>query len=77
MPRPRRVAEKVANSYRLETLDGGEIEGLFSSRRLRSLEPKEGTKLFEEQRAFESKMMEAEKNDVPMHVDAVVEGLEY
>ncbi|KAG6808936.1 hypothetical protein H0H92_002300 [Tricholoma furcatifolium] len=46
---PYRVVSRELNSYRLETTGGRQIEGRFSARRLRRFEPREGTKLAEEQ----------------------------
>jgi len=48
---PRRVAKRLANSYRLETLDGAGLEGEFSARRLREFVPRKGTDLAEAQKA--------------------------
>jgi transposase InsO family protein len=42
---PRRVVERLNNSYRLETLDGQHIPGLFHARRLREFIPAEGSDL--------------------------------
>ena len=42
---PRRVVSRELNSYVLETLDGTRLNGLFNTRRLRTFEPREGTKL--------------------------------
>jgi len=50
---PRRVAEHLLNSYKLETLDSAPLDGLFHARRLRSFIPREGTMLAVEQKKFE------------------------
>lgn len=42
---PRRIASRLLNSYTLETLDGLPMSGVFNARRLRSFEPREGTKM--------------------------------
>jgi hypothetical protein len=57
---PRRVRERLVNSYKLETLDGTEINGLFSSRRLRAFDAREGTELFEAQRRLEDELRKEE-----------------
>ena len=46
---PQRIAKQLRNSYKLENLDGSEIEGTFSSRRLREFIPWEGTQLVKAQ----------------------------
>jgi hypothetical protein len=50
---PRRVVGRVTNSYRLETLEGLPIGGLFSARRLRRFIPRGGTALADAQEALE------------------------
>lgn len=42
---PHRIAGRQLNSYTLETLDGLPLDGVFHSRRLRTFEPRDGTKL--------------------------------
>ena len=42
---PHRISEKLLNSYRLETLDGQQLDGEFHARRLRRFVPREGTEL--------------------------------
>lgn len=49
---PYRVRERVVNSYVLETMEGLEVAGRFSSRRLRRLVPKMGSELERVQRVF-------------------------
>ena len=39
---PRRVIERLLNSYRLETLEGVPLDGLFNARHLRNFSPREG-----------------------------------
>ena len=53
---PQRVVKRHLNSYALETLDGDQIPGSFSARRLRRFIPREGTKLAEEQRQVEERL---------------------
>jgi hypothetical protein len=57
---PRRITERLANSYRLETLDGAQLEGEFSARRLREFIPREGTDLAEAQKEFMKRATEEE-----------------
>jgi len=42
---PHRVTERLRNSYRLETLTGHSLTGLYNARRLRVFVPKEGSPL--------------------------------
>ena len=60
--RPFRVAERIVNSYRLETLDGQAIEGEFHARRLRGFQPREGTQLAREQKEFEEALVKQRDN---------------
>ena len=46
---PRRVVERLVNSYQLATLEGTAISGLFSARRLRLFSPKPGSHLAQDQ----------------------------
>lgn len=46
---PRRIVERMLNSYILETLDGVRLSGEFNVRRLRRFVPREGTNLAREQ----------------------------
>src|ERR1700722_14533946 len=46
---PRRVMERILNSYKLETLEGQPIEGEYHARRLRGFTPREGTELAAQQ----------------------------
>ena len=68
---PRRVTERLVNSYKLETLDGARLEGEFSARRLREFIPRDGTDLAEAQRIYmervtkeEVERMKKEKEEV-------------
>jgi hypothetical protein len=49
---PKRVIERLTNSYRLEELDGTPITGKFSARGLRGFDARPGTKLWEEERRW-------------------------
>jgi hypothetical protein len=51
---------KLCNSYKLENLDGSEIEGTFSSQRLREFIPQEGTQLAKAQRELEEQLAKEE-----------------
>jgi len=55
---PYRVAERILNSYKLETTDGAPLDGEFNARRLRVFEPREGTELATLQEAFMAKLRE-------------------
>ena len=66
--RPFQVKERIANSYKLETLDGQEIKGEFHARRLRSFKPREGTRLAKEQREFKE-ALEKEERDSQVESD--------
>ena len=57
---PHRITERLRNSYRLEDLDGNEIEGTFSSRRLREFVPREGTQLAKAQKELEERLAKEE-----------------
>jgi len=59
---PRRITEQLLNSYKLETLDGAPLEGLFHARRLRSFTPREGTILATEQKRFEKALTPEESS---------------
>jgi hypothetical protein len=58
---PRRVTHREVNSYRLATLEGEEISGRFSARRLWEFVPKKGTKLAAEQEEVQRRVDEEEK----------------
>jgi hypothetical protein len=60
---PRRITERLANSYRLETLDGAKLEGEFNARRLREFVPREGTDLAEAQKAHMEQVAEEEEKE--------------
>ena len=48
--KPRRVVERILNSYKLETLEGQPLDGEYHARRLRIFIPREGTELAAQQR---------------------------
>jgi hypothetical protein len=60
---PRRVKARILNSYKLETLKGGPLQGEFSARRLRAFVPREGTQLAKEQKEHEKKIRNEEENE--------------
>ena len=59
---PRCVAERLLNLYKLETLEGTPLDGLFHVRRLRGFTPREGTTLAMEQKKFEEALTTEEPN---------------
>ena len=56
-----RVVARQLNSYVLKSLNGDQLPGFFSARRLRRFIPKEGTKLAEEQRVLEEQRAEEDQ----------------
>ena len=50
---PRRISERMLNSYKLESLDGQPLEGEYHARRLREFSPREGTELAVQQKELE------------------------
>ena len=60
---PRRIAERLLNSYKLETLDGTPLDGLYHARRLRSFVPREGTLLAAEQKKLEEALASSEPKE--------------
>ena len=50
---PHRITEKILNSYKLETLEGQQLEGEYHVRRLRGFTPREGTELAAKQKEVE------------------------
>ena len=67
--RPFRIKEKIANSYRLETLDGQTIKGEFHARRLREFKPREGTRLAKEQKELEEALEKEERREIEARSD--------
>jgi hypothetical protein len=58
---PRRVLERLLNSYKLETLEGQPLDGEYHARRLRGFTPWEGTELATQQKEVEARIvLEAE-----------------
>ena len=68
---PRRVVERLSNSYRLETLDGALLDGEFSARRLREFTPRNGTELAEQQKEFMTKVQEKEAERLKQEAEMV------
>jgi hypothetical protein len=68
---PRRVVERLSNSYRLETLDGALLDGEFSARRLREFTPRDGTELAEQQKEFMKKVQEEEVERLKLEAETV------
>ena len=58
---PRRVSERILNSYRLETLNGQPLDGEYHARRLRKFILREGTELAAQQREIKMKEAEVDK----------------
>jgi len=55
---PCRVAEQLHNSYKIETLTGSPLSGLYHARRLRAFTPKEGSRLHDAQQAYIQQLRE-------------------
>ena len=53
---PRRIAERLLNSYRLETLEGTLLDGLFNTRHLRGFQLREGMELAMQQKEYEGNL---------------------
>jgi hypothetical protein len=66
---PRRIHSRLLNSYKLESLQGVPLQGEFSARRLRAFSPREGTKLVDDQRAHEAKLIEEGEREDNKDVD--------
>ena len=62
---------KHLNSYSLETLNGDPVPGSFSTRRLRSFLPQEGTKLAEEQKLIEERCYKEEQERKRKEADEI------
>jgi hypothetical protein len=60
---PHRVAEKMLNSYKLETLEGQQLEGEYHARRLREFVPREGTELAAQQKDWEAGTLEMDDTE--------------
>ncbi|KAJ3507688.1 hypothetical protein NMY22_g16851 [Coprinellus aureogranulatus] len=61
---PKRVKERLTNSYELEELDGTPISGRYSARRLRAFEPRMGTRLWEDEKRRKGGGVEVEPGGV-------------
>jgi len=78
---PRRIVERLLNSYRLETTEGIALPGEFSARRLRLFIPREGTELFRQQKEVtgegedvrEDTSMEEDRTQLDSDLDSEVE----
>jgi hypothetical protein len=57
---PHRVQRRLLNSYTLEMVEGLDMDGIFSSRRLRHYRPRAGTPLVVAQAEFMARMAELE-----------------
>ena len=60
---PRRVVERMLNSYTLESLDGQLLDGEYHARRLREFKPREGTELAAQQKEAEARRREEVTTD--------------
>ena len=60
---PCRIAEQLLNSYKLKTLEGTPLDGIFHARRLRNFIPREGTALAAEQKKLEKMLALEEPNN--------------
>jgi len=49
---PQRVTERLRNSYKIETLTGTPLPGLYHTRRLRAFIPREGSQLHSAQQTY-------------------------
>ena len=73
---PHQIMERLLNSYKLETLEGTPLDGLYHARRLRSFTPREGTSLAVEQKKLEEALAskEAEESEVIVPKEAAQMG---
>ena len=69
---PRRITEHLLNLYRLETLEGVPLDGLFNARHLRSFSPREGTGLAAQQKVVEERLASQESDIEDLAVAEVV-----
>ena len=60
---PRRVTERLQNSYQLETLTGSPLPGLYHARRLRAFIPREGSQLYNAQQVYMQQLREENKTE--------------
>ena len=58
--KPHRVSERILNSYKLETLEGQQLDGEYHARRLRKFTPREGTELETQQKAVKMNQIDNE-----------------
>ena len=73
---PRRVVERLLNSYTLESLDGRLLDGEYHARRLREFKPREGTELASQQKEVEAGQEEATNNNEPAEEHGTEENVE-
>ena len=68
---PHRIAEKLLNSYKLETLEGKLLDGEYHARRLQEFIPREGTELAAQQKEIEENgIEEVERTNEDMEMEA-------
>ncbi|KAI6042328.1 velvet factor-domain-containing protein [Pisolithus marmoratus] len=67
---PRRVVERIGNSYKVTTLEGFPVGGLVHARRLRLFVPREGSALEEAEEAEQERRNEQAEEDWGGDVDA-------
>lgn len=72
--KPHRILERISNSYRLESLEGVELKGLYHARRIRSFVPRQGTRLNLEQEEFREGLRRMEEKDAEWEDIELVEG---
>jgi len=75
---PCRIAEHLLNSYKLETLEGVPLDGLYHTRCLWSFMPREGTLLAAEQKKLEEVLASTEPEELEVTVpeDAAQAGVD-
>jgi len=66
---PRRVSERILNSYKLEALDGQPLDGEYQARRLQEFIPREGTELASQQKEVEKRQTEETGEEEEMEED--------
>jgi transposase InsO family protein len=70
--KPCRVKERLVNAYKLEDLQGNEIKGTFSTRRLRPFIPRRGTQLWKEWEEQKTERERKEEDEDSDDADAVL-----
>ena len=71
---PRRVVERLLNSYTLESLNGQPLDGEYHIRRLREFKPREGTELATQQEEVEARRREEVLVDTSEEMEIVFKG---